>query len=153
MVDSAYSTNIYKSVKISIGKVMRNPETLKFVPDHLKTKLMCKHPVNKLPFLIRCVPDQYKIQQMCDKAILEFGGTLKSISDRCVINLLKITLMHQDLFVNAIRLDNSIVNIFNILDKRLVSLYLSMYFSIHLGYLGKKNCKIGSFTFFYLSRQ
>ena len=112
MVDSAYSTNIYKSVKISIGKLMRNPETLKFVPDHLKTKLMCKHPVNKLPFLIRCVPDQYKIQQMCDKAILEFSGTLKSISDCCVINLLKITLMHQDLFVNAIRLKECVIKLF-----------------------------------------
>ena len=30
---------------------------------------------------IRYVPDQYKIQQMCDKAILENGGTLKSVPD------------------------------------------------------------------------
>ena len=38
MVDSEYSMGIYKSVKISIGAVMRSPEILKFVPDHLKTK-------------------------------------------------------------------------------------------------------------------
>ena len=38
MVDSEYSIDIYKSVKISIGAVMRSPEILKFVPDHLKTK-------------------------------------------------------------------------------------------------------------------
>ena len=32
--------NLY--LNISIGTVMKNPETLKFVPDHLKTKKMCK---------------------------------------------------------------------------------------------------------------
>ena len=37
MVDSEYSMNINKSIKISIGTVMRNPEILKFIPDHLKT--------------------------------------------------------------------------------------------------------------------
>ena len=38
MVNSEYSMDIYKSVKVSIGTVMRNPAMLKFVPDHLKTK-------------------------------------------------------------------------------------------------------------------
>ena len=42
---------------------------------------MCKNAVKKLPYLIRYVPDQCKTQQMCDKAILENGGTLKSLSD------------------------------------------------------------------------
>ena len=37
--------DIYKSVKISIGTVMANPEMLLFVPDHLKTKKVCKHAV------------------------------------------------------------------------------------------------------------
>ena len=32
--------------------VMKNPENLDFVPDHLKTKKMCKHAVNILPYLI-----------------------------------------------------------------------------------------------------
>ena len=41
MVDSAYIVNIYKSVKVSIGTVVKNPEMLKFIPDHLKTKTMC----------------------------------------------------------------------------------------------------------------
>ena len=54
---------------------------LKFAPDHRKTKKMCKHVVKKIPLLIRCVPDQYKPLQMCDKAILENGGTLKSVSN------------------------------------------------------------------------
>ena len=49
---------------------MRNPEMLKFIPDHVKTKKMCKY-----------VPDWYTTQQMCDKAILENGGTLKSVPD------------------------------------------------------------------------
>ena len=38
MVNSEYSMDIYKSVKVSIGTVMRNPAMLKFVPDNLKTK-------------------------------------------------------------------------------------------------------------------
>ena len=66
--------NIYKSVKISIRTVMKNPEMLNFVPDHYKTKIMCTHAVKKLLFRIR-LPDQYKTQQVCDKAILEEGGT------------------------------------------------------------------------------
>ena len=39
---------------------MKNRKMLKFVPDHLKTKKMCKQAVKKLPFLIRYIPDQYK---------------------------------------------------------------------------------------------
>ena len=45
--------DIMKSLNISIGTVMKNPEMLKFVPDHLKTKRMCKHAVEKLPYLFR----------------------------------------------------------------------------------------------------
>ena len=44
--------NIYKSVKNRIGAVLRNPEMLKFDPDLLKTKKICKHVVKQLPFLI-----------------------------------------------------------------------------------------------------
>ena len=51
MVDSV---DIYKSLNIDIGTVMRNPEILKFVPDYLKNA------VKKLPYLLRYVPDQYK---------------------------------------------------------------------------------------------
>ena len=78
MVDNEYSTDNYKSSKISIGTVMKNPEMLKFLPDYLKTGKMCRHAVKKLPFGIQHVPDQYKIQQMCDEAILQDGGTFKS---------------------------------------------------------------------------
>ena len=47
MADSEYNTNIYKSLKISIGAVMRTPEMLEFVTDQLKTKQMCKNAVKK----------------------------------------------------------------------------------------------------------
>ena len=50
MVDSM---GIYKSLNINIRTVIKNPEMLKFVPDHLKTKKMWKHAVNKLPYLSR----------------------------------------------------------------------------------------------------
>ena len=53
---------IYKSLNINIGTVMKNPEIIKFFPDHLKTKKICKHGVKKLPYLLRYVPDQYKTQ-------------------------------------------------------------------------------------------
>ena len=49
MVDSEYSTGDYKSSKISIKEVMKNPEMLKFVPDHLKTKQICNYVVKNLP--------------------------------------------------------------------------------------------------------
>ena len=75
--------DIYKSVNINIGTVMKNPEMLKLVPDHLKFKKMCKHAVKKLPYLLRYVPEKYETQQMCDKAILENGGTFNSVPDCC----------------------------------------------------------------------
>ena len=45
MVVSGYSTDDYKSPKISIREIMKYPELLKFIPDQLKTKKMCKHAV------------------------------------------------------------------------------------------------------------
>ena len=80
MFDSEYSKDTDKPVKISIGIVKRNSEMLKFVPDSLKTKKMCKQGVRKLLYLLRCGRDQYKTQQMCDKAILENDGTLIYVS-------------------------------------------------------------------------
>ena len=38
MVDSEYSIDMCKSLKISIGTVMENPKMLKCFLDHLKTK-------------------------------------------------------------------------------------------------------------------
>ena len=49
--------NIYKALNISIKTVMKNLELLKFVPDHLKIKKMCKHGVKTLPYLLRYVSD------------------------------------------------------------------------------------------------
>ena len=60
MVNNEYSMIIYKSVKVSIGTFIKNLKMLKFVPDPLKTKKMCKHAVKKLPFLIRYVLDRCK---------------------------------------------------------------------------------------------
>ena len=38
MLDSEHSMDIYISVKIDSGTVMKNPDMLKFVSDHLRTK-------------------------------------------------------------------------------------------------------------------
>ena len=51
MVDSEYSSEDYKSSKISIGRKMKNPELLNIFPDHLKTKNMCKLAIKELPFV------------------------------------------------------------------------------------------------------
>ena len=56
-------------LNISNGTGMENPEMLKFVPGHLKTKKMCKNAITKLPDLLRYAPDQYEAQKWCDKAI------------------------------------------------------------------------------------
>ena len=42
----------YKSLNINIGTVIKNPEMLELVPDHLKTKHMCNYAVKKLPYLL-----------------------------------------------------------------------------------------------------
>ena len=60
IVDSEYNTDVYKSQKISIQKIIKTPEMLKFVPYHLKTKTICIVAVRKLPFVIRQFLDQYK---------------------------------------------------------------------------------------------
>ena len=73
-------TDACKSLNISFGAVMKNLEMLEFVPDHHKTKKMCKHVVKKLPYLLRYVPLQYKTQQICDKAILENAEALEYVT-------------------------------------------------------------------------
>ena len=42
--------DVYKSLNINIGAVMKNLEMLKFVPDHLKIQKICKHTVKILPY-------------------------------------------------------------------------------------------------------
>ena len=58
MFDSEYSTNIYNSLKISIGALMKDREMFKFISDRLKIKKMCKHAVKKWPFETIYVPYQ-----------------------------------------------------------------------------------------------
>ena len=63
MVDSEYSSENNNPLKISIGAIIKNLETLRFVPDHVKTKKMSKHAVKKLFFVIRYVSDRYLTQE------------------------------------------------------------------------------------------
>ena len=53
---------------------------LRFLPDHLKTKKICKNAVKKLSFVITYV-NWYKTQDMRNRVILENGGTLMFVSD------------------------------------------------------------------------
>ena len=61
MVDNEYSTDDYKTSQICIEAITKNPEIVKLVSDRLKTKMMYKQTVKKLPFVIRCIPVRYKI--------------------------------------------------------------------------------------------
>ena len=45
MVDNECIPDKYKSLKISIGSIIKNPERLRFLPDLLEAKNMCKHAV------------------------------------------------------------------------------------------------------------
>ena len=75
----------------------------------------CKNAVTKLPFVVRYILDQCKTQEMCDKVILENGGTLKFVPDcyknQCIIKLLIIMLMHQNLSLIAIRMRKCIIKL------------------------------------------
>ena len=62
MADSEHSLDNYKSLKISIRAITKNLELLRFIPDGIKTKKMCKNALKKLPFLIRYVPNKFKTQ-------------------------------------------------------------------------------------------
>ena len=69
MVDNI---DTYKLFNINIRTVMKNPEMLKFIPDHLKTEQISNYAVKKLPFTIRYVPET-TTKRLCDRAILENG--------------------------------------------------------------------------------
>ena len=58
---------------------------LRFAPDHLKTKKICKNAVKKLPFAIKYVPDRYKTKEMRNKVFTENGGMLGFFPD-CYID-------------------------------------------------------------------
>ena len=51
-------------MSVCVETVMKNPEMLKFVPDHLKTKQMCNYAVKKLSFVIRYAPDWCKTKNV-----------------------------------------------------------------------------------------
>ena len=74
MVDS-------KTLNISIGAIIKDPGMFRLASDHLNTKMMCKHAVKKLPFVIKYLPDRYMPQRMCDKVILENFGLLMFVPD------------------------------------------------------------------------
>ena len=60
MVDSEYSTDNFNSSKICIGAIIENLKILQIVPDHVKTRKICKHAIKKLPLLIKYGPNWYK---------------------------------------------------------------------------------------------
>ena len=72
-----------KILKINIGTIIKNPEKLRFISDHFKTKKLRKNAVKKLPFVIKYVPDQYKTKKLFNKVIIKIFGTLGLVPDSC----------------------------------------------------------------------
>ena len=52
MVNSKNDPGNYKTLKISLETIMKNPKVLRFVSDHLNAKKMRKNAVKKSPFAI-----------------------------------------------------------------------------------------------------
>ena len=69
MVHSEFNPDIYKSLEISSGPIIKNQEMLRFLHDHFKKTMIRKNAVKKLSPVIRYGPDQYKMQEICDKAV------------------------------------------------------------------------------------
>ena len=93
-----------------------NPEMLKFILDHLKTRKMCKNAL-KLPFVIMHVPDRYTTQKMYYKVILEHAGMLRfipdwyknqKIFDKAVHNYSHILDFITDCYMNQIMCDEAV---------------------------------------------
>ena len=72
---------VSKTLKISIGTIIKDPEMLRLVPNYLKTKKMCKNAVKKLSFVRKYVCNQSQTNEMCDKVIIENGEKLGFIPD------------------------------------------------------------------------
>ena len=48
-----------KTLKVSIRKIVNNPEMLWFVPVHLKTEKRCIYAIKKFAFVIKYGPDKF----------------------------------------------------------------------------------------------
>ena len=83
---------IYKSVKISTGTVIKNPEMLKVVSDHLKLIYKYIHDIY-IYIYIYCV---CVCVCLCDKATLGMLG-------------------HQNLFLTATKTNNCVIKVLTII--------------------------------------
>ena len=63
-------------------KVVKDePDTLRFVPDHLKTPGACEKAVEKNPWLLEYVPDNLETQGMCEGTVKKCSGILGLVLD------------------------------------------------------------------------
>ena len=79
MADSEYWTDKYKSLKWSIGAVIKIPEMIRSIPNCLKLNKCVNMQVKKLSVVIRYVSDLFKTLEVCNKVVEENGGTLKFV--------------------------------------------------------------------------
>ncbi|MCD7908208.1 MAG: hypothetical protein LUH04_11100 [Clostridium sp.] len=46
-----------------------NPDLIRFVPDHLKTKERCQEVVIKRPYLLKDIPEEFRTRELCEIAL------------------------------------------------------------------------------------
>ena len=143
MVDNECNMDIFKSVKISIGTVMRNPEMLKFIPDHLKTKKMCKHAVQKLPFrfdkivgfiriydgtryLILLGPEKYDAIYNSTRYLISLKNSIKYISSHHYVKI-KVDSYDSLPIDKTLTLHNVIILIKSVLNKDINFYYYKIF--------------------------
>ena len=66
---------------------MKNPQMPRFVPDHFKTKKMCKYKkmcnraVDNCAHVVEFVPDCHKTQKICNKAVDAYPPAIQFVPD------------------------------------------------------------------------
>ena len=106
--------DVYKSLNIRSGTATKNPEMLKFVPDHLKTQQMCDKAIIENGGTLKSVPDCYKNQEMCNKAVDNYPHVLEFVPECCktqnmcdkAVDTYPST---KNLFLNAVRLKKCVI--------------------------------------------
>ena len=100
MVDSI---DIYKSINVRIGTIIKITFLLRYNPDQHKTPQMCDKAILENGGTLKSVPDFYKNQEMCNKVVDNYPHRLELFSElkKCEIKLLMFILLQKNLFLNA----------------------------------------------------
>ena len=78
--------------------VEKYPCPLEYVPDNLKTQMVCIKTLEVDPSLLKHAPDYFKTQKMCDDAVRDYLFSLQFVPDWFVTQQ-QIDIWHDDNYV------------------------------------------------------